>query len=193
MTHDRTSERLESWQRFTLLDLLLLPVAFGIVYSSVFVPYAGRVFGLPLDKMFGLFVLAVLAGCVGAGPLVFLVQLGFRGRRRSLSLGEWLWLSPLALGLIGSAGKAIILGVYERCESPLGEAMLGGLFLAAVLVASFLLLAEAVCVLAGLAVFVSGVMGSRPQVPCEWTDQFGGATCFLVGVALLAYQTWIGL
>ena len=193
MIDDHTPEKLEPWQRFTLLDLLLQPVAFGIVCSSVFVPHAGRVFALPPDRMLGLFVLAILAGCIAAGPLVFLVQLGFRGRRRGLSLGEWLWLSPLALGLIGTAGKAIILGVYERCESPLGEAMLGGLFLAAVLLASFLLLAEAVCALAGLAVFLAGATGNRPRVPCEWTDQFGGATCFLVGVALLAYQAWIGL
>ena len=193
MIDDHTPEKLEPWQRFTLLDLLLLPVAFGVVCSSVFVPYAGQVFALPAEKVLGLFVLAILAGCIAAGPLVFLVQLGLRGRRRGLSLGEWLWLSPLALGLIGTAGKAIILGVYERCESPLGEAMLGALFLSAILLASFLLLAETVCVLAGLAVFLAGVMGKRSRVPCQWTDQFGGSTCFLVGVALLAYQTWIGL
>ncbi len=193
MTDDCTPEKLEPWQRFTLLDVLLIPVAFGIVCSSVFVPYAGRVFALPLDKMFGLFVLAILAGCIGAAPLVFLVQIGFRGRRRGLSLGEWLWLSPLALGLTGTAGRAIILGVYERCESPLGEAMVSGLFLAAVLLAAFLLLAETICALTGLAVFMAGVMGNRTNVPCEWTDQFGGATCFLVGVALLAYQAWVGL
>jgi hypothetical protein len=193
MIDDHRSERSEPWRRFTLLDLLLLPVAFGAVCSSVFVPYAGRVFALPLEKALGLCVLAVLAGCIAAGPLVLFVQLGVRGRRRALSLGEWLWLSPLALGLIGTAGKAIILGVYESCESPLGEAMLGALVLAAVLLLSFLLLTEAVCVLAGLAVFVAGVLGNRSDVPCEWTDQFGGATCFLVGVALLAYQAWIGL
>ena len=193
MIDDHTPEKPEPWQRFTLLDLLLLPVAFGVVCSSVFVPHAGRVFTLPVEKVLSLFVLAILAGCMAAGPLVFLVQLGLRGRRRGLSLGEWLWLSPLVLGLIGTAGKAIILGVYERCESPLGEATLGALFLSAVLLASFLLLVEAVCVLAGLGVFLAGVMGKRLEVPCEWTDQFGGATCFLVGVALLAYQAWIGI
>jgi hypothetical protein len=193
MIDDYTSEKLEPWQRFTLLDLLLLPVAFGVVCSSVFVPYAGQVFALPLEKMLALFVLAILAGCIAAGPLVFLVQLGFRGRRRGLSLGEWLWLSPLVLGLLGKGGHASIMGVYERCESPIGEAMLGALFLAAVLVASFLLLVEAVCVLAGLAVFLAGVMGKRSDVPCEWADQFGGATCFMVGVALLTYEALIGL
>ena len=193
MIDDYTPEKLEPWQRFTILDLLLLPVAFGVVCSSVFVPYAGHVFALPLEKMLALFVLAILAGCIAAGPLVFLVQLGFRGRRRGLSLGEWLWLSPLVLRLIWKAGEAIILGVYERCETPIGEAMLGALFLSAVLLASFLLLVEAVCVAAGMAVFLGGVMGKRSDAPCEWTDQFGGATCFMVGVALLAYQTWIGV
>ena len=193
MIDDYNPEKLEPWQRFTLLDLLLLPVAFGVVCSSVFVPYAGRVFALPLDKMLALFVLAILAGCIAAGPLVFLVQLGFRGRRRGLSLGEWLWLSPLVLGLIGKCGHASIMGVYERCESPIGEATLGALFLAAVLLASFLLLVEAVCVLAGLAVFLAGVLGKRSDVPCEWADHFGGATCFMVGVSLLAYQALVGL
>jgi hypothetical protein len=193
MIDDYTPKKLEPWQRFTLLDLLLLPVAFGVVCSSVFVPYAGQVFALPLEKMLALFVLAILAGCIAAGPLVFLVQLGFRGRRRGLSLGEWLWLSPLVLGLIGKCGHASIMGVYERCESPIDEATLGALFLAAVLLASFLLLVEAVCVLAGLAVFLAGVMGKRSDVPCEWADQLGGATCFMVGVSLLAYEAVIGL
>jgi len=192
MIDDHTPEKLEPWQRFTLLDLLLLPVAFGAVCSSVFVPYAGQVFALPVEKVLGLFVIAILSGCIAAGPLVFLVQLGLRGRRRGLSLGEWLWLSPLALGLIGTAGQAIILGVYERCESPLDEAMLGALFLSAVLLASFLLIVETVCVLAGMAVFLGGVTGKRSGVPCQWTDQFGGATCFLVGAALLACKLWIG-
>ena len=180
MTRDQNAERPQRWQRFTLLDVLLLQVGFAVGFSLMCLDPFNRVGWGPRIPA------AILLGAVVAGPIVLLVQNAARGRSGPLSLGEWLWLSPIALTTCGVAGVLVIRGVASiDCEEP-SEAMLGAIILSAIFLVSFLILAEATCTLLGLLVLLAGITGARPRVPCSWTDRFGAATCFLAGACLLA-------
>jgi hypothetical protein len=187
MTHVQNAERTERWQRFTLLDVLLLQVGFAVGFSLMYLESFDRLgweYRVPA---------AILLGAVLAGPIILLVQNAARGRSGPLSLGEWLWISPIALATCGVVGVLVIRGLSLIAPTEPSEALLSAIILSAIFLTSFLVLAEATCALLGLVVLLAGITGSRPRVPCSWTDRFGGATCFLVGAALLAYYFLAGV
>src|SRR4051812_45101711 len=87
-----------SWSRFTLMDGLILIVACALgigLETHVMRMDAGFT---RVDPRVVWAASSVLWAGVVAGPLVLTVQ-RFRGRRPAPSLGEWLWLAPLALYL----------------------------------------------------------------------------------------------
>jgi hypothetical protein len=150
----------EAWQRFTLLDALLLQASFGLSFSlacslepeapGVERALAGTVWGLVL-----------------AGPIVLMVQWTLRNRSRGLSAGELLWLSPTVLfclfwcSLRGPAAHRADLSRY---------------------LLSFWIFAQVTCIGIAVATLFSGLRGYRGTVPCYWTDRVGNWVALLFGV-----------
>jgi hypothetical protein len=153
-----------SWSRFTLMDGLVLIVAFalGMGLATHFMG-TDTAFGR-LDPGVVWAVSSVLWAGMVAGPLILTVQ-RFRGRRPAPSLGEWLWLVPLAFYLPSYA--------FAQLAVP----SLALVFLW-VWVQCLLSLAAAVCL-------VAGVFGMRPGPACRWTDLVGCSVCTAFGPAIL--------
>lgn len=152
--------RREPWQRFTLLDVLLVQASFGLSFSLA----------CSLEPEADAFERAVAGsiwGLVLAGPIVLMVQWTLRDRSRGLSAGEWLWLSPtvlfalLWLALRGPAAYHPDLSRY--------------LF-------SFWVFAQVTCIGVALATLLSGLRGYRGTVPCYWTDRTGNWAGLVFGV-----------
>jgi hypothetical protein len=131
------------------LDVLLFQVAFGIGLSLAFAADTA------LESLPFFVSLSSVLGCLFAGPIVLGSQWLLRGRRGQLSLGEWLWLSPLllllVLFLLGVVGY-LFFGFLELFVGFLGT--LASVFTAA-LAAALL------------------VSGAERDLPCYWTDRFG--------------------
>ena len=152
--------RREAWQRFTLLDVLLVQASFGLSFSlacslepgadGIERALAGTVWGMVL-----------------AGPIVLMAQWTLRNRSRGLSAGELLWLSPTVLfsllwcSLRGPAAYHPDLSRY--------------LF-------SFWVFAQVTCIGVAMATLLSGLRGYRSTVPCYWTDRTGNWAGLLFGV-----------
>ncbi len=170
------SPRRKSWQRFTLLDVLLLQAGVALGFSLVFLAFGPRASELAPPGLVVLVVAAVLLGMILSGPLVLSVQIVFRGRRERLSMGEWLWLSPLVLGLAAVIGGEAWAGL-SASGRPGDEGHLVVLVLLILLFASV----QAACMLNALMVLAAGT----GPVPCVWTDRFGAASCLASGVAVL--------
>ncbi|MFH1268498.1 MAG: hypothetical protein ABIK89_22475, partial [Planctomycetota bacterium] len=91
MAYPHRLRNLQSWQRFTLLDMLLIQAAFGIGFSLACSLEPAEV--AAVERI----TAGTVWGFVFAGPIVLMVQWTLRARSRGLSLGEWLWLSPALL------------------------------------------------------------------------------------------------
>jgi len=152
--------RREPWQRFTLLDVLLVQASFGFSFSlacslapasdGIERALAGTIWGLVL-----------------AGPIVLMVQWTLRNRSRGLSAGEWLWLSPTVL--------FALLWLALRGPTSYHADLSRYLF-------SFWVFAQVTCIGVALATLVSGLRGYRSTVPCYWTDRTGNWAGLLFGV-----------
>ena len=154
-----------AWRRFTLLDLFLFQVAFGISFSMIFAA------PIAWEKVpFSLSMASVLALLL-AGPIVLGTQYLARGRRDRLSGGEWLWLSPLLL--------LVILALLSLVEYVLLEVI--GLMLGFVST-----LASVFSVAVAVALLMAHADRGPAQLPCYWTDRFG------IFVALYTHLTcWL--
>ncbi len=73
-----------SWQRFTLIDLIICVLSLGLGLGVALRVFQGR--EMLLTALAALF----MAGTI-AGPLLLISQ-RLRGRRQGLGLGEWFWL-----------------------------------------------------------------------------------------------------
>jgi len=168
------------WQHFTVLDAMLLQLAYALAFSMVFVPLRAEMTrGFDVGSLLGVLIAACL-GSLLAGPIVLSSHWLFRGRQASLSAGEWLWLSPIALFLTGLVGVCLIywiaLDLPDRQE-------VQAVFL--VFLALSLLLVEAGLVLNALLVLLARWGNQLPQAPCGWTDRFGAVSCLAAGIVTL--------
>lgn len=182
----------KAWQRFTLLDLLLLHASFAVglsITSSVRLDQTGWVPPIALASAFDVdgwihrVVGAAMFGCVVAGPLVLLGQWLWQGRRTPLSVGEWLWLGSgvywaflLCLFLALSYRLWIFANVDPLTASYLLITILFSPWLVAVV--------PTACVLAALPRLIEVAREEREPVPwrpvpCRWTHWFGAAVSVL--------------
>jgi hypothetical protein len=153
-----------SWSRFTLMDGLILIAAFALGMSLETYLMTRDSIYLRFDPRVVWAMSSVLYSGVITGPLILAVQ-RLRGRRSALSLGEWLWLSPLsfylpmyAFILLGGNGIGLI------CAwAPI----------------------QCLFSLAASCWLVTGVLGLRPNAACRWTDFVGCSVCSAVGPALV--------
>lgn len=145
------------------MDLLLLMVAYALAggyctQQQAVVSHAASEVGSIHYTATDIFFQIVVLGNVLACPIILTTQYLFRGRRTWLSEGEWLWLSPIVLGLTamfwpGGDSALLLVG--------------GGLFLCLCL-----------CLLCILCRF-GGFWG---LATCHWTDTFGCLTCLSVAL-----------
>jgi len=152
--------RREAWQRFTLLDGLLVQASFGLSFSLAcsLEPAADGIERAVAGTIWGL---------VLAGPIVLMCQWTLRNRSRGLSAGEWLWLSPtVLLGLLWFSLRGPM-----AYHPDLSRYLL-----------SFWVFAQVTCIGVALATLLSGLRGYRSTVPCYWTDRTGNWAGLLFGV-----------
>jgi hypothetical protein len=150
--------RRHPWQRFTLLDMLLLQASFALGFSLVRSVDPARAEGVRQV------ITAVVFGAVLAGPVILLTQWTLRRRSRPLSAGEWLWLSPLVL--------FFVLWCASEIPSAWWSEFLFGAWV----------FAQVNCFGATLATLLSGLRGYRDTVPCYWTDRTGSWVSVLFGL-----------
>ncbi|MHC4398122.1 MAG: hypothetical protein ACYTG0_00405 [Planctomycetota bacterium] len=160
MTVPNRVYRREPWQRFTLLDMLLVQASFGLGFSLAFAPG-----GEDLGRMERV-IAGVVLGFVSSGPIVLLTHWAVRDRSRALSLGEWLWLSPTVLTSILWCSLKMPAEWYPQVGSRLFVVWI---------------LAQAACFGAAIATLASGARGYRSTVPCYWTDRWGTWASLLFG------------
>lgn len=164
----------ERWQRFTLLDVLLLFPAYAIgaaaarqwkICSSQTPqnppPWPAQVGNVELA------LVGVVLGSVLAGWVILSGHWIVRHRRTHLSVGEWLWLSPVVLEVAGVTGSSLTRG------TPVWFMFFAG--------------GLAVCAILGILVICCWTAGVRGRVPCPWTDVFGSVACVLAA-AMVAYS-----
>ena len=157
----------QPWQRFTLLDALLLQAAFAVGLSVV-----SLAIWSPQTELRAIDVVLWIAGGAGigvvvGGPLVLGVQVIFRGRRTLPSGGEGLWLV-----LSGTAGFAFVIALVLLRD--LAVAVGVTLALVAVLIAISLPVAIQVSTLHRHGAW-------RTADCCPWTDVAGRAIFLGVG------------
>jgi hypothetical protein len=167
-----------AWQRFTILDLLLLFPAYAIA-AAITRP----LFNHPRSVHYSVIgylssvLIVTTLGSILAGPIILLAQVMVRKRRAMISAGEWVWLGPLPL----SALMAIVTLLHFSREFWDILGLLAALFafvsFISSLVALFLLLAS--------------VYGRR-DVPCFWTDRLGIATAVAAGILAVILMAAIG-
>jgi hypothetical protein len=158
--HHRMVRR-EPWQRFTLLDILLLQASFGLSFSLAC--SVGPAGATALERA----VAGTVWGAVLAGPIVLMAQWIVRNRSRGLSAGEWLWLSPTAL--------FCLLWLSLQGPAAYHSALSRHLF-------SFWVFAQVTCMGVAVATLVSGLRGYRSTVPCFWTDRAGNLAGLVFGI-----------
>jgi hypothetical protein len=151
-----------SWARFTLMDSAILIASSALGMSFMSGPIAGDT---PSER--GHFLVVKVVGIVlltgvFSGPLILFSQV-FRGRRSTLSLGEWLWLAPGALWLVAIA----------TLSSGLREAGLAGLL--------YLIAIHCCLSVFAFCLLLAGAFRLRREVPCRWTDFAGSLVCTAVG------------
>ena len=150
------------WQRLTILDFLLLMVAYalagGFVSEESELAVAGNIgkFTHYTEMFFQIVVLGNAFAC----PIVLAAQYAFRRRRTWLSEGEWLGLAPIILWTIALC--------LPRGDPALALLMVLLAFLAICSSLAFLLIGLRLC---GLWSFAT----------CRWTDVFGAFTCLAMG------------
>jgi hypothetical protein len=160
------AEKRETWQRFTLLDMLLVQAGFGLGFSLAFSLGPGEM--RTVERV----IAGVVFGSVLAGPIVLLTQWTLRRRSRPLSAGEWLWLSPPVL--------FFALWCSVRISAVWHPGIGGFLFVVWMFV-------EVTCLGVAVALLVSGLRGYRSTVPCYWTDRSGCWVALLFGMWVFVF------
>ena len=171
------SSKPEPWQRFTVLDVMLLQAGYALALAMVLSP-ARRMVVTTFDEG-TLFILltTICLGSVFSGPIVLASHWLFRGRRTGLSAGEWLWLSPFGILLSLALGIWALHWLAQVLPDP---AEMRAVFFS--LLGLVLFLVEIGCTLNALLVVVARSVGDLTEPPCWWTDRFGTLTCLLIGV-----------
>jgi hypothetical protein len=163
----------QPWQRFTLLDALLLQAGAAMGFSAMHFAVGPWQSDRDTGALVGWVGAGTVLGIVLAGPLVLGVQSFLRGRREPLSSGEWLWLwqsAPVALVVLELALRGRLPGERSQMVTfPL--ALIVVPLIPALSVRSLWLL----CV--GLR--------RRPQIPCPWTDWIGLTLSLVTGGTVL--------
>jgi hypothetical protein len=158
------------WQRLTILDLLLLMVAYALAAGCCSRQRETVLYSAPECIIHytatEIFFQIVVLGNVFAGPIVLIAQYVFRRRRTWPSIGEWLWLSPIML-VLASALAIMCWPGGDGLVSLLMMLTVGGLVLCSAL--SLLLLGFR-------------LLGVWNAASCRWTDVFGCITCLGVGI-----------
>ena len=166
MALPRRWENRKTWQRLTLLDLLLVQAAFGLSFSLASSLGPSQV-GVVERTMAG-----IVWGLVFAGPMVLMTQWTLRHRSRGLSAGEWLWLCPtLLFALLWCALKGPA-AAYPGLSRTL---FWGWVFV------------QVTSIGIAVATLFSGLRGYRNHVPCRWTDRTGAWASLLFGVWMFLF------
>ncbi len=174
------TRKTEPWQRFTVLDALLLQVGYALAFAVILSPYR-RLVVSSFDE--GALVLLVLTFCLGgafSGPIVLASHWLIRGRRVGMSAGECLWLSPMAVLVLAAFG---IWGLHWVAQLFPDSKDVRAVFY--VLLGLVLFLVEIGCVMNALLVVVARSVGDLDHPPCWWTDRFGALTCLVLGILVL--------
>ena len=174
------THKTESWQRFTVLDALLLQVGYALAFSVVLSPYR-RLVVSTFDE--GAVLILLLTFCLGSalsGPIILGSHWLIRGRRVGLSAGEWLWLSPFGILLVSALGIWALHWVAQILPDP-NE--IRAMFFA--LLGLVMFLAEIGCMLNALLIVVARSVGDLADPPCWWTDRIGTLTCLTIGVIVV--------
>lgn len=161
MAYPHRLRNLESWQRFTLLDMLLVQAAFAVGFSLACSLEPAEV--AAVERV----TAGTVWGFVFVGPIVLMVQWTLRARSRGLSAGEWLWLSPALL--------FFLLWCSLELPANLFPGLSRHLF-------SIWVYAQVTVIGVGLAILFAGLRGLRGTVPCPWTDLAGSWASVLFGL-----------
>ena len=174
MTDPPDASRVESWQRFTLLDFFLLQAALvlGFSLSWSFEPAE--------DMWIERLITAVAIGLVLAGPIVLSVQWIVRRRGALPSRGEQLWLGSFFCWTVGFCLIALVYLADLVMTSPSAE------YAATALTCSLcpLWITQTACSLWAFVLLFRRWRNQEKRVPCEWTDRFGCAASLIFGLWL---------
>lgn len=172
MTDPPEAKRLESWQRFTLLDFFLLQAALVLGFSLSWSFEA--VEDLWVERL----ITAVSVGAVFAGPIVLSVQWIVRRRGALPSRGEQLWLGSFFCWTAGFCLIALAYGA-QRAMSPTSAE-----FAMAALALLFypVWITQTTCSLWAFVWLFRRRRHQPRRVPCEWTDRFGCAAAIVFGL-----------
>lgn len=157
----------QSWQRFGLLDAVLLLLGLGLGFVLVLLPE----YALGGLRPGAHVVVGLLNGAILGGPIVLFAQRFVHDRREPLSSGERIWLSQslfAGVGILSSVIACSTLPEYDvvLCLCPLG-------LIVAILIPAI--------VLRSLWLVLLGCSGLRDPIPCRWTDTFGLVLSFVTG------------
>jgi len=173
-------QKTEPWQRFTVLDALLLQVGYALALALVLSPYRRMVASSFDEGTLFLLGITFCLGSVFSGPIILAPHWLIRGRRVGLSAGECLWLSPLAILLLLAIG---IWGLHWAAQLFPASKDVRAVFYA--ILALVLILLEIGCAMNALLVVMARSVGDLDHPPCPWTDRFGAMSCLLLGILVL--------
>jgi len=172
MTDPPDAKRLESWQRFTLLDFFLLQAALALGFSLSWSFEAAE------DMWVERLISAVSFGAVLAGPMVLSVQWILRRRRALPSRGEQLWLGSFFCWTAGFCLFSLAYLADRAMTSPSADYAMAAL-------AFFfcpLWITQTTCSLWAFVLLFRRRRNREKRVPCEWTDRFGCAAALIFGL-----------
>lgn len=175
MTDPSDQTTLEPWQRFTLLDALLLQASVAVGFSVVYSLWPGEE-----GWIYNAFS-SVAFGVVVAGPIVLTVQWTLRGRRKIPTVGEQLWLASFLCWFVGTCLTLLLTWLDFREE--FSDSVSAGVALA-VPMCAMLVVQTIFSVHAVLQLVKSKTRNDGRSVPCEWTDRFGSVACLGFGLWL---------
>lgn len=161
----QSPDKTATWQRFTLLDAMLLFPAYALAAAFTRWTAGEGTLRQPVSPMITILLIASL-GSVVAGPIILLAQFLLRRRRTALSTGEALWLAPLVIPTL-----AVLASVVPAARDAV-------LFMLLFVVLPGL---PVVTIVSSIVCFAS--VRGRKNVPCYWTDRFGLVAS--LGVALI--------
>lgn len=180
MASSISTDGTKPWQRFTVLDALLLQVGYALALSLVLSPYRRLAFSSFDEGTLVLLLITFSLGSVFSGPIILGSHWLLRGRRAGMSAGEWLWLSPMVVLLLAALGIWALHWVAQLFPD---AKEIRAVFYT--LLALLLFLVEIGCVMNALLVVVARSVGELDKPPCRWTDRFGALTCLVLGIFAL--------
>jgi hypothetical protein len=161
-----------SWKRFTLLDVCAFILALGIgMKLAPSFHSQGSPPVLPQSTAEWA-AMALITGSAIAGPLTLGAQWLIKGRRTSLSMGEWLWLTP-------SVCYSILIPLSQMSPSPTWLVPVLLVHCGNLACSVHLLIIEPVGRL-------RYSWSPRRAPPCLWSDKLGALVSGAIGVYVLA-------